>query len=332
MTDLALIWILIIGFGIFMYVLLDGFTLGTGMLMAFMNDYERNLAMSMILPNWDGNQTWLVLGAATLYGAFPQAFSTLLPLLYLPLFAMILALLFRGVAFEFRLKADQGRKNWDRCFIGGSLVATLIQGMLLGAFIQGFHLSDNPAVPLDTYEWISPFSLFTGIGLVFGYCLLGAGRLILKTEHSVQNKMYRFARISAALVALFAVLTTLWTPFVHPLVQQRWFDSPYLCYIAIFPIVGAAAMLGIFMGIHRRYEALPYWLTILVFLCSYGGFVISVWPYIIPYSLTIWQAASPPGSLAFMLVGAVIMLPVLLFYTWYSYRIFRGKVKDVISY
>jgi cytochrome d ubiquinol oxidase subunit II len=332
MIDLTLIWILIIGFGIIMYVLLDGFTLGTGMLMSFMNDYERNLAMSMILPNWDGNQTWLVLGAATLYGAFPTAFSLLLPALYLPLFIMIIALLFRGVAFEFRLKADVGRKNWDRCFIGGSLVATFIQGMLLGTFIQGFALSNNPLMPISSLAWISPFSLFTGLGLVFGYCLLGAGRLVLKTEHSVQDKMYGLAKVAAILVAICAVITTIWTPFVHPLVEIRWFHSPYFYYIAILPIIGAASMLGILFTIYKRYEALPYWLTIVVFLCSYAGFIISVWPYIIPYSMTIWQAASPHGSLLFMLVGACIMLPILLFYTWYSYRIFRGKVKDVISY
>jgi len=332
MDQLALIWILIIGFSILMYVVLDGFTLGIGMLFPFLKQGERNIAMSAVLPNWDGNQTWLVLGGAALYGAFPLAFSTLLPLLYMPLLVMVIALLLRGVAFEFHLKTKRGRKLWDSAFIGGSFIATFIQGILLGAFVQGFNLNDNSILPNNYLQWLTPFSVFTGSALVCGYVLLGSSRLIIKTTGVIQAKMYRLAIISAILVGVCLVVASIWTYFVRPTVIQQWFPKEQLWSIALLPLNALAALLGLLTALYRRYEILPYWLAILIFLCSYAGFIFSVWPNIVPYSISIWQAAAPASSLSFMLIGAGIMLPVLLFYTWYSYYIFRGKIHETISY
>jgi cytochrome d ubiquinol oxidase subunit II len=308
-----------------MYVILDGFTLGIGILLPFLKEQERNIAMSVILPNWDGNQTWLVLGGAALYGAFPLAFSTILPILYLPLLLMVLALLFRGVAFEFHLKTKRGRKLWDGAFMLGSLSATLIQGLMLGAFVQGFEMAE----PSHSLQWLTPFSLFTGCALVCGYTLLGASRLILKTQANIQAKMYLLAQFCAVLVGFCLIIASVWTYFVHPFAIQAWDKSGY---IILLPFGAVLMLSGLFLTLAKRHEWLPYWLTIGIFLCSYTGFIISVWPNIVPYSITITQAAAPASSLTFMLVGAGIMLPVLLFYTWYSYHIFRGKIEQTISY
>ena len=329
MDNLAFIWVLIIGFSILMYVILDGFTLGIGILLPWLNPRERDIAMSVVLPNWDGNQTWLVLGGAALYGAFPLAFSTILPILYLPLLLMVLALLFRGVAFEFHQKTKRGRKLWDNAFTLGSLSATLIQGIMLGAFVQGLVL----ATPNNSLQWFTPFSLFTGCALVCGYTLLGASRLILKTENGLQEKMYRLAKVCAILVGCCLIITSIWTYWVHPVLPyQPWFFKDKLWLIGSLPLIGMLSLLGLFIALAKRRQRLPYWLTIGIFLCGYTGFIISVWPNIVPYSITIEQAAAPASSLAFMLIGAAIMLPVLLFYTWYSYPIFRGKIEQTIHY
>jgi cytochrome d ubiquinol oxidase subunit II len=197
--------------------------------------------------------------------------------------------------------------------------------------LQGFQLSSDPTLPV-AYQWLTPFSGFTGLSLVYGYMLLGSTRLVLKSEGSLQVKAFRFAKFSAVAVAICLLITSLWTPFVHPLVESRWLNSPYLIWISLLPITAAVAMLGLFYALIKKNDFWPYWLSIVIFLSAYGGCVISAWPYIVPYSLTIWQAASPNNSLAFMLVGAMIMLPLLMIYTWYAYYIFRGKVKDVEHY
>ena len=326
---LALIWIGIIGFCILMYVILDGFTLGTGIMMLFLNSQEKDLATSMILPTWDGNQTWLVLGMASLYGAFPIAFSILLPIFYLPLLLMVVAVLARGVAFEFRLKTKTGKLAWDYVFIIASLVAALTQGFILGNFIQGF--TETQGVWTAT-SYFDSFSIISSIGLVLGYCLLGSTRLVLKTTLQIQRKMFRASFVLALLLMLAIFIVSVYTPFVYPLVHTRWFNLSYLPFLAILPLITMLAFTVLIFSLYKKWDHLPYWSAVIVFLCPYVGFCISVFPYIIPYKMTLWQAASPDNSLHFILIGAIIMLPVLLIYTGYAYRIFGGKVNEIIHY
>ena len=325
----ALIWAGIIAFCIIMYVVLDGFTLGTGMMSLFLNESEKDIAMSVILPTWDGNQTWLVLGTAALYGAFPTAFSVLLPVLYLPLLLMVISLLFRGVAFEFRLKSTKDRAKWDGVFIIASIVATLSQGFMLGNFIQGFELLNNTWTATSHFDF---FSLGCAFSLVIGYSLLGSTRLILKTEGRIQRKMYKAALYVSILLMLAIFIVSVATPFVYPLVQKRWFNLTFIPYLAILPLITAVTFCYLVFSLYKRYERRPYWLSVILFLCPYFGFLISIYPYLVPYQMTIWQAASPDSSLKFILVGAVIMLPFLLVYTGYSYHIFKGKVNEKIHY
>jgi cytochrome d ubiquinol oxidase subunit II len=320
---LVLAWLAIIGFCIIMYLILDGFTLGTGMLLIFLNPEERSLATSVILPTWDGNQTWLVLGMASLYGAFPLAFSILLPILYLPLLIMVVALLLRGVVFEFRMKSDKGQATWDKIFSGAALAVTLVQGYILGTFVQGFNTDGTPSI------W---FDFMTAFALVIGYCLLGATRLILKTEHSIQAKMFIIAKKLMWLLIILIGVVSLWTPFVYPLLKNRWFNRELMPYLAILPLTTLIIFIALLYNLKKKNDRLPYWLTVAFFLCPYIGFLLSVFPYIVPYHITIWQAAAPANSLSFILVGACIMLPVLLAYTFYSYRIFRGKINEIVHY
>lgn len=328
---LPLIFVLIIGFMIIMYVILDGFTLGTGMLLPFLDKAEKDLAMSVILPTWDGNQTWLVLGGAMLYGAFPVAFSILFPALYTPLILMVVALLFRGIVFEFRLKADKGREIWDNIFALASLVVTFIQGLILGNFVEGFTPVQNVAY-MTEHRLITLFSVLTGVSLVFGYSLLGATRLILKTEGVLQKKMFRLSWYNSVVVAVGMIIISLMTMFVHPEVKKLWFHEANWRWLGILPIITGFAFLWLWYSLKAEREILPYWLSVFIFLCPYAGFIISVYPYIVPYHIPYWEAASPTSSLLFLLVGNVIMLPVLLIYTGYSYRIFKGKVRDVLHY
>lgn len=330
MTLLPVVWAGMIAFVILMYVLLDGFTLGTGILMPWLTEKERDQAISMVLPNWDGNQTWLVLGAASLYGAFPQAFGTLLPLLYLPLLLMVMALLFRGVAFEFRLKSVKGRANWDLCFVLGSIVATFVQGIVLGAFVQGFTYPNTGELP--NFAWLSPYTVFTGVSLVFGYALLGATRLILKTEGEINHKMRHLSKALAWIVIILVGLVSLWTPFVDPHIFVRWFRHDHVWILTLMPTITFCAWLWLIWSLKKGLDHAPYWSSIVIFCCCYLGFAIGIWPSIVPYQMSIWQAASAPSSLLFMLVGAVIMIPILLIYTGYSYKIFGGKVKDDLHY
>jgi cytochrome d ubiquinol oxidase subunit II len=331
MEMLALAWVGIIAFCIMMYIILDGFTLGTGMLVPFMVPAERDIAMSVILPTWDGNQTWLVLGMASLYGAFPLAFSTLLPILYLPLLMMVLALLLRGAVFEFRLKSKRGRANWDWLFGAASLWVAVTQGLILGNFIQGFAAAPS-VTQVPEHHWLNPFSIVTAVSIVFGYLLLAATRLILKTSGALQGKMYPIAYLCLALVAISMVVVSLWTPFIHPYVTARWFNLNYWLYLAMLPIITGIIFLLLVFALYKKAEYGPYWLSVMLFFCPYIGFIISLYPYLVPYTITINEAASPPGTLLFILIGALIMIPVLLVYTGYSYHIFRGKVDKVLHY
>jgi cytochrome d ubiquinol oxidase subunit II len=326
-----LAWAAIIAFAIVMYVVLDGVTLGTAMLLPFLNEEERDLAVSVILPTWDGNQTWLVLGAACLYGAFPVAFSAILPVFYIPLLVMVVALLFRGVVFEFRLKDRNHIKYWDIIFTVSSIVVTVIQGVVLASFVQGLDYGSVPYLVSKT-NLLTWFALFVSFCLIIGYCLLGATRLIYKTEGSLQAKMYKIAPIAGLLVMFGIGIVSLWTPFANPAIYTRWFANQNWLLLGILPYLAGISFLLFLYAIKQRDESLPYLCAVSLFIYSYIGFIIGLYPYIVPYKMTIWEAAAPTSSLYFMMVGALIMLPILLIYTAYSYRIFKGKVKNVFHY
>jgi len=325
---LALIWGGIIGFGIIMYVILDGFDLGIGILSIFFrSEHDRDLMVSTILPTWDGNETWLVFGGAALYGAFPLAFSTILPMLYIPILLMIIALLFRGVAFEFRFKAIKTKFFWDICFFAGSLFATIAQGLILGTFVQGFdHMSNS--VPV----WINPFAITCALALIFGYVLLGANRLITKTVGDLQNKCFHIATILQFVIFFFLTVVSIWSPFLDPAILQRWFNPSYMPYLALLPTTAISLLFIHWYALKKKFEHLPFIASVGIFIVSYAGFIISSYPYIVPRSITYLQAASNQSSLSFMLVGACIMLPILLYYTYHSYVIFKGKVTEKIGY
>ncbi|MDF2868205.1 MAG: cydB2 [Gammaproteobacteria bacterium] len=326
MDWLTLTWAGILAFVIMMYVVLDGFDLGIGILFPWIHDeQQRDIMMQTAIPVWDGNETWMVLGGALLYGAFPVVYSTLLPTLYMPLMIMLAALIFRGVAFEFRFKAKTYRYRWSIAFAVGSTIAAFCQGLILGTFVQGYGVSDSFLIVKD-YQWLTPFTLFTGIAVIFGYGLLGAGWLIARTTHELQTKMYLFAKRLLILIGICLAIVSLWTPFIDPHIWHRWFSLPNLFYLLPLPIISILVMGYIWFTLSKRYHWQPFLFSIILFLLAYLGFCISLWPYLIPYQTTFWQAASARSSLIFLLIGIVFLLPVLLGYTLYTYRVFRGKI------
>jgi cytochrome d ubiquinol oxidase subunit II len=328
---LILTWATIISLIIMMYVLLDGFDLGVGILFPWVKQSEyRDIMMSTVVPVWDGNETWLVFGAAALYAAFPIAYGILLPTLYMPIMILLIALIFRGVAFEFRFKAHKSRFIWDIAFAAGSILAAFIQGIILGTFVKGYGY--HIPLPHSAYHWLTPFTIFTGIAVVCGYALLGATWLIIKTENELQAKMFKAAKVLLGVVAFFLVSISIWTPIIEPQVMHRWFSLPNFYYLSPLPILTILLVFYNFYCLHQKKERLPFILTIGLFVLSYTGFCISAWPYIIPHVLPVWEAAAPPSTLKFILVGAAVILPILLIYTLYSYHVFRGKVKTVIHY
>lgn len=332
--DLSLIWFVIIIFATLMYIVMDGFDLGIGILFTVIRDPDdRDVMVNSVAPVWDGNETWLVLGGAGLFGAFPLAYAVIVDALTLPLTLMLLGLIFRGVAFEFRFKATPGhRPFWDRAFLAGSLAATFFQGVVVGAVIEGFPVADRAFAgkPLD---WFTPFNLFCGAGLTVAWSLLGASWLILKSEGSLQSAMRRYVRpLLLALLGVIAIIS-LWTPLNHPAIAERWFSLPNLWYLAPVP-----ALVLLFSALLWRYAAdprshhLPFVFTLGLIFLGFSGLGISIWPYIIPPSITLWQAAAPAASQGFMLVGALLIIPVILGYTAWSYLVFRGKVRHGEGY
>lgn len=327
---LASAWVVIIGFCIIMYVLLDGFDLGIGILFPFFkSSHDRNIMVSTVLPVWDGNQTWLVLGAASLYGAFPSAFSLVLPALYLPIFTMVIALLFRGITFEFRLKAKNSAGKWDLLFFLSSTVVTLCQGLMLGAYVKGFTLGGDDTLDFTLF---TPFNIACALALLCGYSLLGATWIIAKTTGSLQKRMFSVAQVALAAVVVFMIIISIWSPFIDPRIKDIWFNPQYIYKLAILPFVSGLLILYMIYSLRKKNEYILFWLTLGIFVCGYIGFGISTFPYIIPHVLTIWQMAAPEGSLLFMLFGGLLLLPVLLAYTSYSYYVFRGKVTETIEY
>lgn len=331
--DLPLIWAVIILFGIMMYVVMDGFDLGIGILFPFFETKEdRDVMMNTVAPVWDGNETWLVLGGAGLLAAFPLAYSVVLSALYLPLILMLVGLIFRGVAFEFRFKVREHERHlWDKAFIFGSLVATFFQGVALGAYIEGFPV-EGRAYAGGAFDWFTPFALFTGLGLIVAYGLLGSTWLIMKTEGSLQDRAYRIARtLTLALLAVIAVIS-IWTPLADPNIAQRWFSLPNLVFFAPVPLLVVTAAAVLLRGLKNRTQVTPFLCTLALVFLGYSGLGISLWPNIVPPSIDIWSASSPPQSQGFALVGALLIIPVILMYTAWSYYVFRGKVKHGEGY
>jgi cytochrome d ubiquinol oxidase subunit II len=326
--DLTILWAFLIAFAVAAYVVMDGFDLGIGILFpAFPVGKERDQAMNAIAPVWDGNETWLVLGGGGLMAAFPLAYAIILPALYAPLIAMLLGLVFRGVAFEYRWRDAGHRKYWDAGFCLGSAVATFAQGITLGALLHGIRV-EGRSYAGGWWDWLTPYSLLTGAGLVIGYALLGATWLIWKTEGEPQARARRLARLltPALLVAIGAV--SLYTPFVLPQYFLRWFAYPGLLVAVPMPILFGGTALILWLSMSGRRDWLPFAATLGLFLLSMAGLAISIWPDVVPGRVTIWQAAAPHASQAFMAVGALVLIPLILAYTAWSYWVFRGKVGE----
>jgi cytochrome bd ubiquinol oxidase subunit II len=324
--DYAFIWAGLIAFAVLAYVILDGFDLGIGILFPFFKEEkQRDDMMNSVAPVWDGNETWLVLGGGGLFAMFPLAYAVVMPALYAPIVAMLLGLVFRGVAFEFRWKTQRGKFFWDWAFAGGSLVAALAQGLALGALVQGIPVSGR-AYAGGWWNWLTPFSLLTALALVVGYALLGAGWLIYKTSGELQAKAYRFARWLAAGTLAFIAAVSLWTPFLVPLYFDRWFAWPQIAYTAPVPLLVAACAYLLYRGLTERRELMPFLASLGLFVLCFIGIGISFYPYIVPPTITIQQAAAPDASLKFLLAGAAVLVPMILAYTAYAYWVFRGKI------
>lgn len=323
--DLTLIWAGIIAFAVMMYVLMDGFDLGQGILFPFAPDeHYRDVMMNSVAPVWDGNETWLVLGGAGLLAAFPLVYAVFLPALYIGVFLLLAGLIFRGVAFEFRFKAKTSRYLWNWAFAGGSTVAAFAQGAVVGAYIQGFN-TENMRYVGGALDWLTPFTVITGLGLVAGYALLGVTWLIMKSEGEVQQWAYKLApRLLLAVLVVFAIISV-YTPFVDNFVKERWFGGFSLLWI--LPILAMYCAWIIFNSVRKQQEGLPFVATMGLFLFTYLGLLASKWPYVVPPNYTLWDAASAYESQLFLLLGFLFIIPIVLAYTAWTYWVFRGKVK-----
>jgi cytochrome d ubiquinol oxidase subunit II len=331
--DLVPVWTALLALAVFYYVVFDGFDLGVGMLYGLMHDEaDRGIAMSSIAPVWDGNETWLVFGGLGLLAAFPLAFSIIIPAVYFPILTMLLALVFRGVAFEFRFKRPGLRRFWDSAFCGGSIVATFSQGIVLGTFIQGFKV-DGRHFTGSSFDWVAPFPLATGLALMFGYGLLGASWLILKTEGDLQDWARRAGTVCLIAVLAAVLAVSIWTPMAQAEIARRWFSWPNIGLLSPIPIITALIAAGEWYALRRRrHELLPFLGAIGLFLMSFIGIAVSLWPMIVPYHYTLRQAASSESTQAFLLVGTLFLLPVILMYTAWSYWVFRGKATGTLAY
>ena len=331
--DFVPIWTLILGLAVFFYVLLDGFDLGVGILYNFAKTTaERNTLMNSIAPIWDGNETWLVLGGLGLLAAFPLAFAIIIPAVYFPILVMLLSLVFRGVAFEFRFRDAEHRTFWDHAFGYGSALATFAQGVVLGAFIQGFEVEGRHFTG-GSFDCFTPFSLFTGLALLFGYGLLGAGWLILKTEGELQSRARHQARLCFLGTLVAVGIVSVWTPLADADIAHRWFAWPNIALLSPVPLL--TALFGILEWraiANPKSELSPFFYAVLLFSLSYLGIAISLSPMIVPHHYSLWQAASSPDTQIFLGVGTLFLLPVILVYTGWSYWVFRGKVRADAGY
>ncbi len=331
MYDFTYLWVGIIGFGLLMYVLADGFDLGVGMLFPFAaNDDERDVMMNSVAPVWDGNETWLILGGAGLLAAFPLVYTVFLPALYIGVFLLLAGLIFRGIAFEFRFKASaQNRYWWNAAFSIGSFVAAFAQGAVVGSYIQGFK-TENMRYVGGAFDWLTPFTVMTGLGLVVGYALLGATWLVLKTEGTLQARVRGWARKLLLAVMVFFVVVSVWTPLVDSYVHDRWFGN--VSWLWVIPALTVVLAGLLWRWLNRGREALPFIGTIALFALFYGGLLFSKWPYVVPPNYTFHDAASAPESQLFLLVGVLFVVPFVLMYTAWTYYVFRGKVRAGAGY
>lgn len=325
MTILTMLAIAVVGFGVAMYVVLDGFDLGVGILFPFAGAAgDRDLMINSIAPVWDGNETWLVLNGAVLYGAFSDAYGILFSAWYLAVMLLLVALVFRGVAFEFRARARRMRP-WSVAFSIGSFIAAFLQGALLGSLISGFKV-EGDLFAGGAMDWLTPFSVTTGVALMAGYGLLGATWLIYRTEGRLQQWCYRAAQRLLLAVACFIVVVSVWTPLAFGHIARRWFDLHALVWLAPLPLLALADGVALHYALRRRLEQAPFILAVVLFLLCYAGLVASLWPYLVPWQVGIQEAATPPQSQRFLLVGVLLLLPLVLGYTVHAYRVFRGKV------
>ncbi len=330
--DLVPLWAVILSIAVLMYVLLDGFDLGVGILFLFRkNPEDRDLMVASVAPIWDFNETWLILGSGGLLAVFPLAFAIIMPAVYFPILVMLLGLLFRGVAFEFR-DAPRARKAlWDAGFTYGSVLATFAQGVVLGNFIEGFPV-EGRAFSGSSWDWIAPFPLLTGLGLVVGYALLGATWLYMKTQGELQEWARDKARWALLGILAFIVMVSVWTPLSQERIAERWFSLPNLFYFSPVPILTAVLAWLLWDSLRKGREAVPFLSAMGLFFLAFTGLIISLWPYVAPPSITLWDAATAPMSQQFLMVGTMFLLPVILMYVFWSYWVFRGKVRGDIGY
>jgi cytochrome d ubiquinol oxidase subunit II len=330
--SVPVVWALLIGTASILYVVLDGFDLGIGILFPlFPEEKQRDLMMNSVAPYWDGNETWLVLGGGGLWVAFPLAYSIIMPAVYLPMIALLLALIFRGVAFEFRWTAKPHHRKWDVSFAGGSIVAAFSQGLVLGGLLQGIRVADGRFAG-GAFDWLTPFSIFTGLAMVVGYATIGAGWLMLKTEGEVAQQARRYAKVLyLGLLAAIAVVSV-WTPMAIPRIAERWFAWPNLLYLSPVPLLTAVVAAWGWRAIRRGSSAQPFFAAVALFLLAFVGLVISNIPYLVPPTVTVWQAAAAPTSQVFLLIGAVLLLPIILVYSGFVYWVFRGKITEETGY
>jgi cytochrome d ubiquinol oxidase subunit II len=330
--SLVPVWTVILALAVFFYVALDGFDLGVGMLYNFApNRRARDVLMNSIAPIWDGNETWLILGSLGLLAAFPLAFAIIIPAVYFPILLMLLALIFRGLAFEFRYRDAEHRTFWDHGFAYGSAFAAFAQGVVLGAFIQGFHVEGRHFVG-SSFDCFTPFSAFTGVALMCGYALLGAGWLVIKTDGALQDWARALGRRALIGTALAIAVVSLWTPFIDAHIAARWFSWPNSAVLAPVPLITAGLIGFVWWSFDNRFDHAPFVGALGLFVMSYMGIAISLWPMIVPGHYTLDEAAASESTQAFLLVGTLVLLPVILFYTGWSYWVFRGKVRDDIGY
>ena len=329
---LPVIWAGLIGTAVVLYVVLDGFALGIAILFPTTKEEgERDQMMNSVAPFWDGNETWLVLGGGGLWVAFPQAYAIIMPAFYIPIILMLLALIFRGVAFEFRWVAKPHHRRWDLAFWLGSTVAAFAQGLVLGGLIQGIKV-ENGQFAGGPFDWLTPFTVMCGAGVVVGYALLGATWLVFKTEGPVAERARRQAKTLLIGLLACAALVSLWTPYAHPRIAERWFTPSNLAWLWPFPVLTALCGYLAWRRLHGAHEFTPFALTIAIFLLCFLGLSISNFPYLVPPDVTIWDAAAAPSSHIFVLIGVSFLLPMILFYTAFVYWTFRGKVRADSGY
>jgi len=323
---------LTLGFTVVMYVVLDGFDLGIGMLFPFYpQEADRDLVMNSVAPFWDGNETWLVLGGVTLWAAFPKAFGIILPAVYIPVVVLLLALIFRGVAFEFRWVAKPHHRKWDMAFAAGSTIAAFAQGLVLGGILEEIPVRDGQFAGTP-FGWLSPFSVMCGLAVTAGYALLGAAWLLLKTSGPVEVRARKLAAPLLLVLLAFIAIVSLWTPLQFPRVAQRWFGFPNTLFLAPVPVATLLFAWLCWLGIRRGHALLPFVSATAIFLLAFLGLVVSNVPYLVPPTITVWQAAAHPSSQMFYLVGAAILIPMIIGYTVVVFYLFRGKLEPGQGY